>query len=174
MRRAVLSLAVLCALVGAALGVMWIRSYSHADRLHGCAWGDESFIVASKEGAVAFVWFTTHAPGWPGSDLVSFPVDDELAFPGGQYQSHLGFGYLNRPIYHVMRGEQNGWQVMGAAIASLKGGGPVVPYWLLTAIPLVISVVLFLRPWRRFSVRTLLCVMTALAAALVLSSWASR
>src|SRR4051812_13479439 len=96
--------------VAVSLCVLWVRSYRTADRLHGRVKGKQSFLVASKEGRVAAVVFQWHgAANWWQWDRFSYPVDDELSFPVGpmeQYEKSLGFGWLSRPMYMVMRSEQ--------------------------------------------------------------------
>lgn len=106
MRRVPKGFAILS--IGLVIGLitLWARSYYAADRLHGRAKGKESFLVASKQGRLVFLWFTSHGhPGWWKSETRSYPVDDAMSFPVGdvrQYERIQGFGMIHRPIYHVM------------------------------------------------------------------------
>jgi hypothetical protein len=180
-RKLRIAWSVACGISAVLLCLMWVRSYRAADRLDGRIWFPRSFLVASKEGAVACIVFRWHgAENWWRWDTVSYPVDDELSFPGGpvdQFQNAIGFGWLDQPMYMVMRSTQklpDGSEIMvwGAATATLNGGGPIVPYWLLVvmtscagAAPLVS---------RRFSLRALLIVVTLVAVVLGLIVWAAR
>jgi len=181
MRWATRIVAVACWLVAALCVVMWIRSYRQADRLHGRIWMPEAFVVASKEGGVALMAFKWHgADNWWDWERQSWPVDDEMSFPVGsmdQYDTALGFGWLRDPLYMVMPSTINTPQgpmmVFGAATATLRSAGPIVPYWFLTFAAIGGGAVL----WRgvpRFRLRTLMLVMTALAVALVLARFVWR
>ena len=103
MRFLATTLAACCFVVCILLIVMWERSNSSADRLHGRLWDRESFLIASKQGTVSFLWFRSHGhENWWQWGVHTFPVDDELSFPVGdveQYQGRLGFGYLHSPFF---------------------------------------------------------------------------
>lgn len=172
------ALAIFLLAVAAGLLVFWFRSYASADRLHGRAWGRQSFIVASKQGRLTFLWFTWHgAPNWWQWGMHTHPVDDELSFPAGdvrQYENAAGFGLVHNPIYFVMRSTYQAEDgttvsVWGAATATLRGSGLIVPYWFpilatsLAGLPLIKK-----RP-RQFGIRSLLLLMTLVAVVLGLA-----
>ena len=170
-----------CLIACVLLIALWVRSYRTADRLHGRVWGRQSFLLASKEGRVAAVVFQWHgAANWWRWEMFSYPVDDELSIPVGpveQYEKSLGFGWLSRPMYMVMRSEQtlpNGSRVdvLGAATATLNGAGPIVPYWLLVLLASACAVIPWIR--KRFSLRTLLIATTVAAVLLGIILWMSR
>ena len=126
----------------AAMAVLWARSYSRADRLHGRLPGGQSFVAASKAGHVAVVRFRWHgaANGWPWG-VRSHDVDNVLSFPAGpvrQYTRRLGFGPIDRPTYFVMdpvqRTPTGTFHVFGAATATLNGSGVIFPWWLPTLV----------------------------------------
>ena len=104
-------------------------------------------------------------------------VDDELSFPVGpveQYQKILGFGWLDQPMYMVMRSTQtlpdgSSISMWGAATATLAGSGPIVPYWLLILLAWCSGTL----PWLsiRFGLRSLLVVLTLVAVVLGLIVW---
>jgi hypothetical protein len=166
-----LGITVLWVVIGAALAGLWLRSYWTADRLHGRLRGRQSFLIASKQGRLTAVGFRWHgAPnGWKW-ETRSYPADDVMSFPAGdvkQYGHWLGFGTLRDPLYFVMRPRQempDGTVVFvwGAATATLRGSGVIVPYWFLLGLVALVIAALNVRRWR-YSLRTLLIVMTALA-----------
>ncbi len=157
-------LLVACLLIG-----LWIRSHTSADRLHGCIYGRKSFLLGSKQGRVVFLYFKSHGhANWWKWETRSYPVDDELSFPGGdprRRDSIAGFSTINNPIYYVMRPtyqRPDGTTVMmlGAATATLRGSGVILPYWFLVLSATLLSGMLMLRrPWQ-FSIRTLLIAVT--------------
>lgn len=162
---------VVCALLIA----LWVRSYQTADRLHGRIWFPESFLLAAKEGSVTLVVLRWHgAANWWQWEIQSYSVDDEMSFPVGpvdQYESALRFGWITNPIYMVMPSTQtlaDGSQVSmwGAATATLRGGGPIVPFWFLVVLCGVLAAVPWFKPAWRFSLRTLLIVITLVALVL--------
>jgi hypothetical protein len=168
-----ISASALCLIAGLLLVALWARSYETADRLHGRFWGRHAFLLASKEGRVAAVALRWHgAPNWWRWGTISYPVDDELSFPLGpvrQYENALGFGWLHRPIYMVMRSTQtlpDGTSVMvfGAATATLQGTGPIIPYWFLVLLTCACAAAPWIR--KRFSLRTLLITVTLVAVGL--------
>ena len=175
LRYTLRTLAILSLAIGLGLIAFWIRSYDLADRLHGRAWGRESFMVASKQGRITFLWFTSHGhPEWWQWDTRTYDVNDEMSFPFGsvrQYEKTCGFGLIHRPLYHVMRSTYTTpdgatHHVYGAATATLNGSGMIVPYWSLVLLASLTRVILFLeRPWQ-FSVRSLLVMVTLVAVVL--------
>jgi hypothetical protein len=156
------SLVLLVALL-IATGATWVRSFSHADRLHGRLWGRGAFLLGSKEGRVVIAGFRSHGhPAWWRWGVHTFPVDDALSFPVGpvrQYERKLGVGWIQNPLYFVMRPEQrrpDGTTVIffGAATATLQGTALLVPHWLIALV--TASSILFLVRGRRFSLRAFL------------------
>lgn len=155
-----------------------VRSYSHADRLHGHMGPLGSFLLASKEGRIVFVTVSGANQGIRRWMFVSFDVNDELSFPLGpmeQHESWLGFGWMRDPLYMVMRSTIGGPRakvihIMGAASTSLRGAGPIVPYWFAILLSALASGLLgWPRAWRpRFSLRSMLIVTTLVAAGLAL------
>jgi hypothetical protein len=172
-RKLRIAWSVLCGTLCVLLIVLWVRSYKTADRLHGRFWGRQSFVLASKEGGVAAIVFRSHgAPGWWRWETISYPVEDELSFPAGptcQYVNTLGFGWLRRPLYMVMRSTQtlpDGSTVtfFGAATATLNGAGPIVPHWFLMLLTAGCGVAQYIK--KNFSLRSLLIAMSLVAVAL--------
>ena len=85
--------------------VLWVRSYSTADRLHGRVWDKHSFIIASKQGHLAIVLFKWHGAREFAWCTMRFPADDSMSFPLGpthQYVNRAGFGTIVNPSYHGM------------------------------------------------------------------------
>lgn len=166
-----------CFLICLFLGGMWNRSYRHADRLHGRLSGMESFLIASKQGAVAFLWFTSHGnDNWWQWEIRNYSTSDEMSFPVGdvhQYQRRLGFGVLKDPIYFVMRPVQNGWDLGGAASATLRGSGLIVPYWFLTSLFGLIGVISYCRRAQQFGLRTMMLIVTAIVISMGVARWAA-
>jgi hypothetical protein len=170
---------VLCLATGAALVALWVRSYDHADRVHGRFWERDSFLIASKQGRVTAVAFRWHgAPNWWKWGVRSFAVDDEMSFPVGsvrQYESGLGFGVIRNPTYMVMRStfetpEGATILISGAAVATLRGSGVIVPYWFLVLVAGLLGMALRLeRPWR-YTTRSLLIAITLVAVILGLAA----
>jgi hypothetical protein len=170
---------VLCLVIGGALFALWVRSYHHADRIHGRFWERNSFLVASKQGRVTAVAFRWHgAPNWWKWSVLSFAVDDEMSFPVGsvrQYESGLGFGVIHNPTYMVMRStfetpEGATILISGAAMATLRGSGFIVPYWFLVLVAGMLGIALRLeRPWR-YTTRSLLIAITLVAVVLGLAA----
>ena len=171
-RRFLRIASVACIVATLALIAMWVRSYYQADRLHGRISGRQSFVIASKQGRVATLAFRWHgAENWWQWGLHTYAVDDEMSFPVGsvrQYEAALGFGYVKDPVYMVTRSnfetpEGATILISGAAIATLRGRGIIVPYWFLVLVAGVLGVVVRLeRPWR-YSTRTLLIAITFVA-----------
>jgi hypothetical protein len=170
---------VLCLLTGGALVALWVRSYYYADRVHGRVWERNSFLVASKQGRISAVAFRWHgAPNWWTWGVHSFAVGDEMSFPVGsvrQYESALGFGKIRNPTYMVMRStfetpEGATILISGAAMATLRGSGVIVPYWFLVLVAGMLCIVLGLeRPWR-YTTRSLLIAITLVALILGLAA----
>ena len=167
-----------CWVICAILLFMWGRSYRESDRMHGRLWDRESFLVSSKQGAVSLLWFRSHGhENWWQWETRTYAVDDEMSFPVGdidQYQNRLGFGYLNRPMYLVMRTEQNGFTALGAATATLRGAGPIVPYWFLLSIFATLGALLALRRSQQFGLRTMMLGTTMLVLLMGIAAWALR
>jgi len=164
-------LTILLLVIGVAVAGLWLRSYKKADRLHGRLWGRRSFVIASKQGRLATVGFLSHgAPGWWKWETRSYPADDVMSFPSGdvnQYTNWLGFGTIRDPIYFVMRPVQempDGTTMLfwGAATATLRGSGVIIPYWLLLGLTVLAAAAIRVRRWR-YSLRTLFLVVTLLA-----------
>lgn len=171
-------ISVMCVLAGVLLVVLWVQSYKTADRLHGRFWGRQSFVIASKQGRVTIIVFRSHAPDWWRWETQSYPVDDELSFPLGnprQYEKAVGFGWIDHPIYMVMRSVQtmpDGREnlVLGAATATLQGAGPVVPYWFLVSSMAAFAAAARMRWPPRISMLGLLFAVTFIAVILTLVS----
>lgn len=178
MRLIAATLATVCLLICVALIIMWGRSNRHADRLHGRLWDRESILIGSKQGTVSFLWFRSHGhENWWQWETRTYNVDDEMSFPVGdieQYQGRLGFGYLQNPFYYVMRPVQNGWHVLGAASATLRGSGPIVPYWFLLSIFATLGGLITLRRNQSFGLRTLMLSTTVTVLLMGLAAWAFR
>lgn len=164
----------LFATAAVALVVMWQRSYTMADRLHGRLWGRDCLMVASKEGCVLLYGLEWHgADNWWTWGTHTYPVDDELSMPVGevdQYTNRLGFGRLENALYFVMRPTRtmpDGSTIhfFGAATATLRGRGVLLPYWFLL---LLTGAGAALGCWRwRFSLRGLLVGLAVAAFILV-------
>ena len=177
------TLVVLSLALGVGLIAFWFRSYDSADRLHGRARDRQSFIIASKQGRVTFLWFTSHGhPNWWQWERRTYAVKDEMSFPVGsvrQYERACGFGLIHRPLFFVMPStyktpDGTTVQIWGAATATLRGSGVIVPYWFLVVVACVASVLFTLRrPWQ-FSVRSLLVVVTLVAVVLGLVATLDR
>jgi hypothetical protein len=178
-RKVLRAVSVLSLATAAALVALWYRSYDHADRVHGRFWERNSFLIASKQGRVTAVAFRWHgAPNWWQWGVHSFAVDDEMSFPVGtvrQYESGLGFGTISNPTYMVMRStfetpEGATILISGAAVATLRGSGIIVPYWFLVLVAGLLAIVVTLeRPWR-YTTRSLLIAFTLVAIVLGLSA----
>jgi hypothetical protein len=180
-RKSRIGVSVIFGTLSIALALLWVRSYRAADRLHGRVWGKQSFIVASKYGLLSVIGFRWHGAREFEWRMVSFPADDELSFPWttSNRWRFLGFGWLNDPLYNVMRSTQTlpdgtTAHFFGAAVATLHGGGPVIPFWFLVCLSAVLSAL----PWRStvvgargFSLRTMVMVMTLIALVLGLGTW---
>lgn len=157
------------------LGYFWWRSRTCADRLHGKIPGTDCFILASKQSTLTFFVFRQHGhPEWWQWETLSYPVDDELSFPSGDPSRSGRFGgvaIIGDQHYAVMRSIQqspDGQQIImfGAASAWLHGSGITLHYWLLlllTALPIPF---LIIKPTWRFSLRTLMVVVTVVALGL--------
>jgi hypothetical protein len=169
----------LCVLASVTLVALWVRSYHHAERIHGQFSERNSFLIASKQGRVTSVAFRWHgAPGWWKWGIHTFPVDDEMSFPVGsmrQYESGLGFGKISDPMYMVMRStfetpEGATILISGAAVATLRGAGVIVPYWFLVLVAGLSGIALRLEwPWR-YTTRSLLIAITLVAGVLGLAA----
>lgn len=155
--------------------VLWYHSYDVAELWPGRVLADRTYLVASKQGAVVIMVLRRHgAPGWWEKQRRSYPVDDELAFPHvdmRHYRQTLGFGWIENPLYMVMRSTQtlaNGKQFMmfGAATASLRGAGPVFPYWFLVLLVSGISAISVSKWPPRISLRGLFIAVTVVAITL--------
>jgi hypothetical protein len=163
---------VLCLLAGGALIALWVRSYDRADRLHGRFWERNSFLVASKQGRVIALSFRWHgAQDWWKWGVHTFAVEDEMSFPVGsvrQYEKGVGFGKITDPMYMVTRStfetpEGTTILISGAAVATLRGSGVIVPYWFLVLLAGLLGIVLRLeQPWR-YTTRSLLIACTFVA-----------
>ena len=100
----------------------------------------------------------------------SHQIDDELSFPFGdvkQYEKFPGFGIIRNPIYFVMpstvqRADGTTIMVFGAATATLRGWGVIIPYWLVVAITALSMMVLTLGRLR-YNIRALLIAVTFFA-----------
>jgi hypothetical protein len=158
-----------------ALIVVWERSYHHADRLHGKLWGCESFLIASKQGRITAIAFRWHgAANWWTFGIHTFAVDDEMSFPVGsvrQYESAAGFGIIRNPVYMVMRStfetpEGATILISGAAVATLRGSGVIVPYWLLVLASGLSGIAAWSEHPCRYSTRTMLVAYTFVAVVL--------
>jgi hypothetical protein len=178
-RRILRALSVLCLVSCGAVVTLWVRSYRQADRIHGRCWDRQSILAASKQGRVTIVAFRWHgANNWWQWGLSTFAVDDEMSFPVGsvrQYESVFGFGMLHDPLYMVTRStfetpEGATILISGAAVATLRGSGIVVPYWFLVLLAGLLGIVLRLeRPWR-YTTRSLLIAITFVAIVLGLAA----
>ena len=146
-RRAIICLSIVSLSLCLLMGTMWVRSHDTADRIHGRLWGKRSFVVASKQGRLTIVGFLWHGASnawvwqmrrYPASDVMSFPVGDMR-----QYEKGLGFGIIRQPIYFVMHPTQETPQgtisLLGAASATLRGSGVIVPYWFLMLMTVIVS-----------------------------------
>jgi hypothetical protein len=162
----------LCVVACAALIALWIRSYGQADRLHGRFWGRQAFLLASKQGRVVAVAFGWHgAENWWHWAVRSYPVDDEMSFPVAsvrQYESAAGFGAVRNPLYMMMRStfetpEGATILISGAAVATLRGWGLIVPYWFLVLLAAVLGVASRLERPLRYTTRGLLVAVTFVA-----------
>ena len=172
MRRARQIASVFSVVACVALVALWVRSYEQADRLHGRFWGRQSFLIASKQGRVAAVAFRWHgAADWWQWGKFTYAVDDEMSFPVGSvrpYESGLGFGYVKNPVYMVMRStfetpEGATILISGAAVATLRGWGMIVPYWFLVLLAGLLGVAARLeKPWR-YTTRSLFIAITFVA-----------
>jgi hypothetical protein len=179
-RRLRVVVSLLCLALCAALVVMWLRSYRVADRLHWPLTSGQSFVVASKQGRLAFVGYQqgTQPNQWK-TGRFSCPIDDELAFPLGDVRE---YGVVIRqPMYGVPQmtiptpGKPPGWAtIWNGGIMQLRGSGLLVPYWstvlLMTAIA---AASYFRRPWQ-FGVRALLVAVTFLAVLLGVAAMLDR
>ena len=178
MRLLPTALSACCWTICAILLFMWGRSYREADRLHGRLWDRESFLIGSKQGTVSFLWFRSHGhEKWWQWETPTYAVDDEMSFPVGdidQYQNRLGFGYLKDPMYLVMPMEQNGFMMMGAATATLRGAGPIIPYWFPASIFATLGTWLALRQSSRFGLRAMMLGTTMLVLLMGIAAWALR
>jgi hypothetical protein len=173
-----------CLIACVLLIVLWVRSYKTADRLHGHTSDGQAFLIASKEGRIANVLFRWDAaPNWFRWKLISYPIGDELSFPVGTvqgYKNKFGFGWLNHPIYYVMRSTQqlpdgSTVDVWGAATTMLDGAGPIIPDWFLVLVLGTGAAAPWI-PWLRwrFSLRTLLIATTLVAVVLGTIVWSMR
>jgi hypothetical protein len=158
------------------------QSHHTAGRLHGRLWGEKSFLLGAKEGRIVAIVFDSHAPGWWQWETHRYPVEDELSFPLGhvaQYESWAGFGWISRPGYFLMRPTQtlpNGRQItfFGAATASLNGGGPIFPIWVVSILSGAAAVLPWIGLRNQFSLRTLFVLVTLAAIGLGLIVYSVR
>jgi hypothetical protein len=175
MRRLRTCISAISLIASLAFVAIWLRSYHQADRIHGRFWSRESFLIASKHGRLTAVAFHWHgAADWWTWGVQTFAVDDEMSFPIGsmrQYERAAGFGLLMHPTYMVTRStfetpEGATILISGAAVATLRGAGVILPYWFLVLVSGLMGITLWLeRPWR-FSTRSLLIVVTFVAIVL--------
>jgi hypothetical protein len=172
-----------CIAAACKLVALWVRSYRFADQWPGPIWRNSTYLVASKQGCLTALLLRPHgAPGWWLRQYRSVPVGDELSFPGGDmryYKSTIGFGWIRNPHYSVMRSTQtlpDGSTIMllGAASATLRGGGPVIPYWFLVSLVALFGSLSFLQWPPRFSIRGLLIAITIVSMILALASILDR
>jgi len=170
-------IAVVFFILAIALIWFWVRSYETAERVHGRAWAKESFLIASKQGRTTWLWFTSHGHDqWWQWETRSFPADDEMSFPVGpvrQYESRAGFGRIENPIYFVMPStiqNADGTQMMmlGAATATLRGSGLIVPFWFLVLSLLLLAILLSSNRIWQFGMRRLLLIVTVVGLVLAL------
>jgi hypothetical protein len=157
-----------------ALVAMWVRSFETAEQWPRRT-SDRMYLVASKQGRVAFLTFEPHGvPVWWERQHRSLPVVDELSFPRGDLRrdgTNLGFSWVQNPIYSVMRSTQtlpDGRQIMimGAATAGLRGGGPIMPYWFLVLAVAAFGGLATLKWPPRFRLRGMFVAMTVVAVVL--------
>ena len=175
MRRFLKLLSALCLIACLAFVALWIRSYRQADRIHGRFWERESFLLASKQWRMTALAFHWHgAADWWQWGLYMFAVDDEMSFPLGsvrQYESAGGFGIVRNPTFMVTRStfetpEGATILISGAAVATLRGSGVIVPYWFLVLVSGLLSIALQSDRLWSFSMRVLLITITFVAIVL--------
>lgn len=133
-------------LASVALTTLWVRSFETADQLRGRLWGQQSFVIASKQGrttAVAFRW--TRAPGYLWRlEVARFPAKDEYTFPWNPAwvrESKLGFGWNGEPnsLRQSTLASDNTVDpklrlAERVSIPGLHGAGPIMPFWFLVLV----------------------------------------
>lgn len=167
-----IAVSVVCLTACVLLIALWVRSYRTSDRLHGLLRKQE-IVLASKQGRLTIIliqWDVT-VFGW---QVITHPVNDELSFPTGpmqSYESAFGFGWINDPILCVQRSTQSAppgvkAKFWGTGTTTIKGAGPIMPYWFLVLLTGSIAAALTIRRPYQFSLRTLLIAMTLVAVVL--------
>ena len=186
MRRILRKAAFLCLIATVAvLVVFWVRSYRHADRIHGRIWGSESFVIASKQGRLTVVTFRDPEDGTMRSwapwrwGVYSCPANQE-SFPLGDLRdvdTVLGFGILDRPVVLVpftpqepaesgsveYVEEQDLIVTMGSDVIFLNGTGLILPYWFLAFVAIAMAIAVQMSFRWRFGLRGMLIAITCIA-----------
>lgn len=157
--------------------VTWMRSYSYSDRVQGTLGGDWCFMGSSSQGCVACVAFDSDGRilkefeiDW---SLKTYPIEHPMAYPSGEVihaTGKLRIGLIRQVHYALWSdqwitrtsGNRRGLVRFKGLTLFLKGGGLLVPHWLI----LLVSGTLFalIVMGRRFTLRafmiwlTLVCV----------------
>jgi hypothetical protein len=162
-----------------ALVALWVRSFDTADQLRGRLWGEQSFVIASKEGrttAVLFRW--TRAPGYLWRwELVSIPAAEEYTFPWNPawvQTNRFGFGWNGEPDPmqgpSPIEGDPQNAQVLAfdISIPGLSGAGPIAPFWFLVLCAAALAGFTGTNWPFRFSVRGMFVAVTIIGIVLAL------
>ena len=149
LRRLRIAASVFFALVTVSLCVLWVRSYWWVDDISFPITQTRGGWLASNSGQVSFALTTRISPVPQTAEWES-------------YESQWGRGRLEREddAYAFVFGKWNSWTIWG-------------PHWMAIFIVLAFGTVPWIR-FRRFSLRTILTVMTLVAVVLGLMVWAAR
>ena len=142
-----IAFSITCLTACVALVALWVRSNRARDVLIGPIYGIHSFSLTSVDGRIGFFRLWTGGRDLPYS-VHSDPIDE---FPPFAPESFT----ITKPT-------------------RINGLGVVLPHWFLVVLTGTFAVIPSLKWSRRFSVRTLLIVMTLIAALLGVIAVAPR
>jgi hypothetical protein len=190
-----IAFSVSCGMLCLLLAGLWVRSYFAFDRLSGQVANDRSIILVSYAGGVTAAvtspgtlkWNT---PRWDSGPILANNIthddwtslvqtqspswnDTDIVWPE---RTILGFGWMIRGTYNNIPNGETGWHPQGLSGRSwtADANGLRVPHWFgVLTLAFLASL-----PWLawsvRFSLRTLLIVMTAVAVGLWFILWMVR
>jgi hypothetical protein len=178
-----------CGILCLLMTVLWVRSYSAFDRVSGRVGARNSLIFVSYAGRLSAVYTPVGVP-WKLPSRDSGPIlPNDVALVEKErlglkwantdvvWPEHtiMGAGWIYRKLYINIPNGETGWHpqgLSGRSYASYGTSGLIIPNWLIVCS--LVSVGWLPWPRWRFSLRTLLIVMTVVAVAIVVIVALSR